>query len=285
MSGLKNFIREGGQSITGAISKAIIVIHDERNVTEEITVEALNVKKKSMKEGFSLDALSAVMEDVDKEIQGKLEELTKAVPSNRAKKISYEVKFNPSQLSFQVYGGNKVAKTDLSKSKSKPDEQLKIEYVDMAPRIQMNVQLIFDDCNLSHAFAFEKRNSAYGVAKTAAMEAYDNRQGTVYSVKPQVEGFIAALRNNYTRKISFNWGKMTYSGVLTNVDAEYTMFSMEGNPIRANVNLGILCTDSTMHDDYMGQWQNSYKKVFGSGETTNLGSKVQELGNILNINL
>ena len=284
MSGLDIF-KEMGQSLSGAISKAVIEIYDERKLAQDITVEAVKRTAALTAAGVSLTELEKAINNVNTNLKKNLEKLTSAVPSNNATKKRFEVKFNPSQISFQVYGGNKVAKTDLTKSQSASDAQLKTEYVEMAPRIQMNVQLIFDDFERTQAFMMEKMNDPQALIRTGVVGAVSAKQKKTYSVRPQVEGFIGALRNNYTRKISFSWGEMTYTGVLTNVNAQYTMFSTDGNPIRANVDLGILCTDSTMHDDYMGQWQKSYKEMFGNDATTDLGSKLQHAGNLLNINL
>lgn len=290
MAGIDNILNGAGQSLTGAISKAVIEIYDERSMANDIIVEAIKNRKPALTDkSVSLNQLGKIVEDVKndykQDVKKKLAELTSALPSENAPKKRFEVKFNPSQISFQVYAGNKVERRDYTQSKSPENNEFKVEYVDMAPRIQMNVQLIFDDYERTQAFMMEKMNDPAAMVRTGVVGAVAAKQKKTYSVRPQVEGFIAALRNNYTRKIVFTWGNMSYKGVLTNVNAEYTMFSTDGNPIRANVDLGILCTDSTMSDGYMGMWQTSYKKMFESDATTNLGSKVQNVGNLLNINL
>ena len=155
----------------------------------------------------------------------------------------------------------------------------------MQPRIQMNLQLIFDDYERTQAFMSEKFTDASAAARTVVTGIANAVTGRTYSVRPQVEGFIGALINPFTRKISFYWGKMKYQGVLNSVNAEYTMFSTDGNPIRANVNIGILLVDETLDYQSMGPWQYSYLTVFGKDNQTELGSAVQNVGNLFNINL
>ena len=281
-----DIVKEAGQSAAGAISKAVIEISDERNVVQMIEVSASRARRKvKMDTGLSVEAINAAVEAINSNAKQKIDNLTKSLPSWLGDKKRFEVKFNPSQLSFQVYAGNKVYKNDLAQSNADENGNVSITYQDMAPRIQMNVQLVFDDYERTQAFMTEKFSDSSAALRTVIDGAVSAKTHKTYSVRPQVEGFIGALRNNYTRKITFYWGNMSYSGVLTSVNAEYTMFSTDGNPIRAHVSLGILCTDENISDNYMGQWQESFKKVFGNDDTTDLGSKLQNVGNLLNINL
>lgn len=283
--------KQGGQSATDAISKAIIKIVDERELEKKIMVTKMEARKNAYSSTLSKEELNAVLNNIEtvaeKEVQfrNSLVPLIKSPGHIKSPVHIYEVKFNPSQISFQAYGGRKVTKTDLAKASVDNTGPLKMEYQEMAPRIQMNVQLIFDDYERTQAFMMEKITDPAALVRTgvvAGVSAYKNK---TYSVRPQVEGFIGALRNNFTRKILFCWGNMVYTGVLTHVGAEYTMFSTDGNPIRANVNLGMLCTDETLSEGYMGQWQESYQTVFESDKTTNLGSVTQHVGNLFNVNL
>ena len=40
-------------------------------------------------------------------------------------------------------------------------------------------------------------------------------------------------------RVIFSWGNLNFKGIITEFNAEYTMFSMEGKPIRATVSLSI----------------------------------------------
>lgn len=163
-----------------------------------------------------------------------------AINANLAIK-RYIVKFNPTELSIIASGGEKVVK------KSADGGNTNHEYVEMKSNIQLNVKLIID----------EEGNS----------------------VKKQVEDFISTLKNNYTRKIAFNWGAISYKGILNNVEAEYTMFSAYGSPIRAIVDLRINCIDNEAVNSNMEQWGKKFKEAF-SEDKINLKSVGRNAGNI-----
>lgn len=103
------------------------------------------------------------------------------------------------------------------------------------------------------------------------------------SVQKEVEGFIAALRSKYTRRITFHWGTMNYTGVLNRVSAQYTMFNVLGEPIRAVVGLSLVCADKDVSPGNMGAWQKYYVELFGGGDQSFVGA--QKIGNLININL
>ena len=297
--GFENIAKSAGQSISGNIEKAILEIEDERIRLKDINVEQAEARKPTTA-GLSRisgkwseaakNTVNNVLEGVTKTtlpwMKGVNEMQEKAARS-APKKVRFEVKFNPSQITFQAVGGIKVEKRDYApKDKDgKASGDVQISYQEMAPRIQMNLQLVFDDYERTEAFMLEKFTDTTAIARTGINSAVTAVNGKTYSVRPQVEGFMGALRNSNTRKVTFYWGNMKYSGVMTYVNAEYTMFSTDGNPIRANVNMSILLVDESLDYQCMGQWQISYQKVFGKEEATNLGNSLQNAGNLLNINL
>jgi len=101
------------------------------------------------------------------------------------------------------------------------------------------------------------------------------------TVQRQVEGFIGALRNENTRLISFNWGDICYSGVLRRVGAEYTMFNVTGEPVRAKVGLTIMCADVKEWPNSVAVWQERYKSSYLGGSESGVKAS-QKLGNLLN---
>jgi len=115
------------------------------------------------------------------------------------------------------------------------------------------------------------------------------------SIQKDVEAFIAALRNRYTRKIIFHWGDFEYKGILRNVTATYVMFNVMGEPVRAHVDLGMICVDKDLSKKSLKVWQDKYREVFGAKEikwydatSGELGSRSyvkqnQMFGNLLNI--
>jgi len=96
-----------------------------------------------------------------------------------------------------------------------------------------------------------------------------------------VEGFIGALRNENTRLITFNWGKLCYSGVLRRVGAEYTMFNVTGEPVRAKVGLTIMCADVKEWPNSVAVWQERYKNSYLGGSESGVKAS-QKLGSLLN---
>ena len=259
-------------SFTGGIEKAIIEIEDERFKLKEINVTEAKPRQASSE--FGIGNISNKLTDiVDKatsstnSVPDKLalingvEELQKSNSPASAKKKRFQVKFNPSQISFSGVGGGRVEKKNYKDSEG----NVQIEYQEMKPRIQMNLSLVFDDYERTQAFMQEKFTDTTAAVRMGIDGIVTAATGKKYSVRPQVEGFMGALRNSYTRKVNFYWGTMKYSGEMTHVGAEYTMFSTDGNPIRANVNLGILLVDETLSYQNMGQWQSSYQKIWKKG--------------------
>ena len=289
--GIENIAKSAGQSFTGGIEKAIIEI--ERHIPTDINVtdvkagKSLTTNLSQISDKLSQQANnvanSASSEEsiIKKLVAATQESIAKGAPTKKR----FAVKFNPSQITFQGVGGGKVEKRDYEVEHKDPGKKVDISYQEMQPRIQMNLQLIFDDYERTQAFMSEKFTDASAAARTVVTGIANAVTGRTYSVRPQVEGFIGALINPFTRKISFYWGKMKYQGVLNSVNAEYTMFSTDGNPIRANVNIGILLVDETLDYQSMGPWQYSYLTVFGKDNQTELGSAVQNVGNLFNINL
>lgn len=257
-------LKKGTAQTIGNIEKAIIVITDER--VEELTVEqpvsmgkssVLSAGGISLPGNLSLPAFSAGI-------------------TNK----SFYVQFNPSDLSLSGYGGGQVAKTDYSSKDGKG-----ITFAPAAVRIMLNVQLIFDRVDPQDAFMSDKLTSSLGSMGQGAIKAVRTARGKKESsVQTEVEGFIAALRSSYTRKIGFYWGSMHYLGVLSKVSSQYTMFNVLGEPIRALVRLSMVCADEEVSPGDMGMWREYYEEAFSGGSTSYVKA-AQKASNLLNINL
>ncbi|MBO5551463.1 MAG: hypothetical protein J5966_05845, partial [Lachnospiraceae bacterium] len=175
----------------------------------------------------------------------------------------FVVQFNPSTLQLSGTSGEYVQKVDFSNN-VRQDEA---SYAPSETTINLSVSLLFDACDPQDAFMGDKLSlasptgAATGIAKTA-MAATGNKKN---SVQKEVEGFIGALRNRYTRLVTFHWGNISYSGILKGVEAQYTMFSVTGEPVRATVDMNIMCAHSTMYPNSLAVWQGRYKNAFGKG--------------------
>lgn len=284
-----DILSNAARSVTGAVTKAYIQFEDERISSKDITVTDVKARAAASPLGLSgIQNMSNLMQKAANSSNSMVSAVAKLGVSAAAKLTPqenvYEVKFNPSEINFQAYGGMKVQKMNFAAGEETEDNTVKIEFVEMKPRIMMQVPLIFDDCERTDAFMAEKFGDLTAAARTVVASGISMATGTTYSVRPQVEGFIAALRNEKTRKMTFFWGNLKYRGILESVRAEYTMFNMEGHPIRANVNLSMLLVDESVSDNQMGCWAESYQIAFAE-DGSSLGSAVQNLGNITNIKL
>ncbi len=179
-----------------------------------------------------------------------------------AKVKYFRVQFNPNTIRLSGHSGGLVKKTDYKRAGNGA-----IEYGPGKTYIDFSVSLFFDKVDPQDAFLEDKLqiaspvNAAKGVAK-AVLTAAGKKSN---SVQPEVEGFIAALRNQHTRTITFHWGDFNYTGMLRNVNAVYTMFNINGQPVRATVDLTMTCADSELAKNSVKTWNNLYKESFSNG--------------------
>ena len=194
------------------------------------------------------------------------------------RKLFY-VQFNPNELSLSGYAGRPVKRMDFSKEGIAP------EYTMANPRITMNVKLIFDKTDPQDAFMGDKLNMSATSIATGGVKAVRSLTGKKdNSVQTEVEGLIAALRSTYTRRITFHWGTMNYTGILNRVSAQYTMFNVLGLPIRAYVDLSLTCADDEVSPRSMGMWQEYYEQLFDIGDQSHVKA-AQKAGNWINFNV
>ncbi|MBQ6968579.1 MAG: hypothetical protein IJP84_11850 [Lachnospiraceae bacterium] len=239
--------------------------------------------------------------------QGNIQDENLKALSGGKRKL-FRVQFNPASLSLTGHSGGLVKQSDFGKGSPPqppaggqgqqgqppppdPDDLNELGYVPANTDIIMSVSLLFDRVDPADSFAGDKFNlSLTGVGTNiakAGMSIYNTKKGTKrYTVQNQVEGFIAALRNKNTRIITFHWGEFNYSGVLRSVSATYTMFNPVGAPVRATVDLSILCADKEMYPNSLAVWQERYKKAFqkrGTEEHYSYVRTEQKVGSLLNL--
>ena len=199
-----------------------------------------------------------------------------------ATKKTYTVQFNPSSLQLRgrgpgfmpIYGFAPSADNRGTETVSPTNQEV---------RITFSVQLVFDQVHPFDAFMADKFNTAPSAVGVNIAKAVMTGKGKkTPTVQQTVEGFIAAIRSQYTRIITFSWGKMIYAGTLNTVNAQYTMFNMQGQPIHATMDLTILCVQDDIAANTMGVWMNAYKKAF-SGQSFDAVRGVQTASNLLNL--
>lgn len=111
--------------------------------------------------------------------------------------------------------------------------------------------------NVPAQAAYKKPRS---VQVTLAMDLiFDSSLNPEMGIRKEVEGFLSAARNPLKRKVVFVWNKIRFEGDLSEVSAEYTMFSREGKPLRAKISITI---NSNGKRGVPVRWTNSAKKIF-----------------------
>ena len=143
------------------------------------------------------------------------------------------------------------------------------------------IESIALSCGYSDALVFTKAFHAMKGMSPSKYRKESHKESTKEQLQ-EVEGLIAALRSPYTRCITFNWGDMSYEGVLNRVASQYTMFDSSGEPVRAVVQLSLICADEKVSPNSLGSWQDAYDTAFGGGSKS-LVNAGQKLGSLLNI--
>ncbi len=258
---------------TGNIEKAIIEIMDlrERDIIEKDAIKIVGGQGgiTGSSASFSQNAMgsltnSGVLTDAVSKMVGMKDDekvndtMLQSIALQNWKR--YQVKFNPNSLHLSGHSGGMVQKSEFGKDNG-------LEYSRGSTTIMMSVQLLFDACDPQDAFMGDKSNLSPTSVATGAAKAFLSGTGNkTITVQPEVEGFIGAIRNRYTRIITFNWGNISYSGSLRNVRAQYSMFNPTGDPVRATVDLSIMCADDDeLSGASLAVWQERYKSAFING--------------------
>ena len=187
---------------------------------------------------------------------------------------TFKVQFNPSQLTINA-SNLPVKKPDALGQDPAQDAVTKAQ-------LTMSTVLYFDEMNVYDSFMWDKFTgglTAQGAKNIAS--AVMAAKGKVWTVRDEVEGLIAALRNPLTRNISFRWADFSFTGQLNNISAQYTMFSTSGRPVRAKVMLRI---QHEMDDVMLTNWYRDYQTAFGAGQKSLVGA-AQKVGNLVNLSL
>lgn len=280
LDAIKSVAKSAGNDIIGNIETAYLVVHDYREAAKKAAgagAEAAQQFTSMIANRVGGSSLSARTQALVASQAARLSNSAQAQAMQGAKPIDRKLKvqFNPSQI--QLY------------STSYPQQQAnalgsKTQSVSNAVnkgRMELTVQLYFDDVNLADSFMWEKftsgvsnqtvNNIATGVAKAG---------GQVWSVQPQVEGLISALRNPHTRTVSFHWADFAFEGQVVAVLAQYTMFSTSGRPVRAQV---VLRLRHEMDDDKLSVWYDDFEKAFGEKSVNELAGAAQMVGSLMNL--
>ncbi len=261
-------------SITGNIETALLVIHDYRDRTANSgsgdtgSSGALSKVKSLAEKGQSpLSVVTATETALNTGSPPSYPESTERM---------LRVQFNPSEL---LLNASAVPRSEQDSTTGR-SRTMAVE----DPKLTLSVTLYFDDMQTYDAFMWDKFTAGLttqGVSNLVKLGKDAAGKSETHSVQGQVEALVAALRNPYTRSISFRWADFVFIGQLNTVMASYTMFSPSGRPIRAQVNLRI---QHEMDHNMLDGWYKSFDQAFG-GETSNLVKVEQTTENLLNLNL
>lgn len=271
--------KSAGNDIIGNIETAYLIVYDYREAAQKAAgagAEAAQQFTSMIANRAGGTSLSARTQALIATQAARLSNSAQAQAMQGAEAIERKLKvqFNPSEI--QVY------------STSYPQQQAnamgsKTQSVSNAVnkgRMEMTVQLYFDDVNLADSFMWEKFTSGISTQTVNNLATgVDKAHGKVWSVQPQVEGLISALRNPHTRSVAFHWADFVFTGQVVAVMAQYTMFSTSGRPVRAQV---VLRLRHEMNDARLSAWYKDFDTAFGKNSVNKLAGVGQKIGNLVN---
>lgn len=193
-----------------------------------------------------------------------------------AKGKQFTVQFNPSTLKLRASGGGRSEIKNFSRStEDNTKNPIGYSYQSLPFSIFMDVDLIFNKVDPNDAFLelAPSLGTLKGAIKSGANLIGKNAS---YSVQNEVEGLIAATRCFRTCLLSFNWGKLCYSGVLQNLESTYTVFNPKGEPVAGTVHLNMILIDEYVNERNMGKWYRAYQTAFK--DAGSLGTAVASFG-------
>ena len=272
MAGIGNTLKSGitsaANSLFGNLEQAILEIEDYRAAAAATANQMMTQISNSSAGGPLTQSDTNILSNAAQAVAGQ------TFAAGNFEKKTFKVQFNPSEIQLDsvafpqnmanaLDGGAQSLLNDLCK-----------------PRVDLTLRLYFDAVNLSDSFMWEKFTS--GVSAQSAVNiasAVAGTKGKVWTVQTQVEGLVAALRNMYTRRITFHWADFSFSGQLNTIMAQYTMFSTSGRPVRAQVLMRLRQDSSTAAT--RGNWKSDFDKAFG-GTGAKIGSLTSGMGSLLN---
>jgi hypothetical protein len=152
------------------------------------------------------------------------------------------------------------------------------------PSVVMSVQLVFDAVNVKDSFMADKFRLSVSDAIGGAVTAVRVLRGKKFTVRPHTNALLYMLMRKESARVTFHWADMTFHGLVNEVHARYTMFSVSGEPVRSFVDLSI--TQRVTGNTENQYWEKAFDKCFGEQDTDGLfgGQQTgQSVGNMLNL--
>lgn len=255
--GLKDTL---ANSALGTVQKALLVVHNAKDPSE------LDSAKVATATANALAGAASTMKATQAALSGS--GLSASV---------MQVQYNPSSLSIQA-NAESIPFTYLQENIDNgiPNQNMR------PPMVVLSVQLVFDAMNPKDAFMAEKFTSiSTGGIVSSVAGGIKTAVGEGYTVQPQTNGLLAALLKPHTRVVTFRWADMAFTGHLIEVQADYTMFSVSGKPIRSTVQMNIAQQVESKAD--IQYWDNALDQAIKNKALEKGKDAGQTLGNLLNL--
>ncbi len=196
------------------------------------------------------------------------------------KKYRFECQFNPAEITINGYGGEELPVQDFGQPGQELQNGHSSTMATASTHIDMNFRLVFDKTNIQDAFYSDKFTlSATNIGKGVATGIKQAITGKSYSVQPEVEALTAIARDNFKRLARFVWGDMVYEGVINAVSAEYVMFNVNCEPIRAFVNMNMVLFDKDVAGAHTEFWAREYLKDIYSVKDAGVLGRLDDIDN------
>lgn len=310
-SNLGKSVKNDALGITGNITKAVLVFLD--SVPSEIDLEepaalqgfgstlgmdgdsilsrTASLKKAGLTSISKAAVNTSLITNDLNQIGAGADELFSNLGKGNVSGRRFTVPFNPATLQITARGGGRVPISNYGTVGT--NQAGKIEYRALDPYITVNFTLLFDATNNADAFMEERFTIG---ATTLVKNVVTAAMGKEYTVRTQVEGLLAALRDEDHRNMIFQWGNLRYTGVLNAVSGQYTMFNTAGSPIRAEVQISMLMASAPQSSldgaSYLDYWAKRYQDILnenakkdGAGKLTSMttGNLKSQFNNLINL--
>ncbi|MBQ7584236.1 MAG: hypothetical protein IJT24_06455 [Lachnospiraceae bacterium] len=268
-----------GQSLTGNVSKAILVVRKIKLNEEgdEKTIDRVEVndwqgtiddmagkKKKKGKGGLNADLMALAQKTLDKGKAAGFKDVKSKAESKKF--IALELQYNPSSVRLDTTAGRQMTYSGGAGS-------TQVQQYTAPASTTLSCELLFDDVNNMDAFMLSD-NPVTGLTVSNFKNAVTSAAKSEYSVQRQMEGLLSLLAVPAARHVLFFWGSMCFRGEMTEVTTRYTMFNKKGYPVRGTATIQIRQGDGSpeaMDPDRAYRYDDTYwNKSFGK-TFTNMG--------------
>lgn len=182
--------------------------------------------------------------------------------------ITVTFQFNPASLRISAYGSGMescVGVNTKDGGEVGSGEETGYGQVNDGPISEtatVRFKAVFDAVKNEKAFPSDRANPG---PTNMARQGVGLLRRKEYTVRPLVEGFLAAVRNSSKRQVIFQWGELRYGGFLSKVQCHYTMFDIEGEAVRAEVDLALVCSCHE-HIENGKEWRDRYDRFLKQHE-------------------